>query len=254
MTKIRVVARLDVKNDFVIKGIHFDGLRKIGNPNNIARKYYLQGVDEIIFIDAVASYFGRNSLYDVIKSTCADVFVPITVGGGIKTLGEITLAFESGADKVAINTAGVHNPQLLVEASEKYGSQSIISSIVAKKVASQKWEVFTENGREPTGLDVIEWARQVEKLGVGEILLSSVDRDGTKKGFDIDLCQQVMNCVEIPVILSGGAGSVNDIVKLSELVKPSAIAVGSILHYDISNVPSIKSSLFTNGHSVRGVK
>ena len=159
MNKTRIIARLDVKNDFVIKGIHLEGLRKVGNPNEMAREYYNQGVDEIIFMDAVAAYYDRNSLTEIIEKACKDVFVPITVGGGIRKIEDIQIALNAGADKTAINTSAVQNPNFIKEASKVFGSQCIVSSIDAKKNTKDRWEVYVDNGREPTGKDVIEWAQ-----------------------------------------------------------------------------------------------
>ena len=183
MSKLRVIARIDVKNEFVIKGIHLEGLRKVGDPNEFALNYYHQGIDEIIFMDAVAAYYDRNSLSHIIEKACQDVFVPITVGGGLRTIEDIQTSLNHGADKVAINTQAVREPDFFREASRIFGSQCIVASIVAKRISENKWEIYTDNGREPTGLDAVEWTKQVQDLGVGEIVLTSIDADGTKKGF-----------------------------------------------------------------------
>ena len=243
MNKIRVIARLDVKNEFVIKGIHLEGLRKIGNPNEIAKKYYEEGIDEIIFMDAVAAYYDRNSLSHIIEEACKDVFVPITVGGGIRTIEDIQNALNAGADKVAINTKAITDPKFIEQASKVFGSQCIVSSIVAKKIADNKWEVYIDNGREPTGLDVIEWARKVETLGAGEIMLTSIDMEGTKKGFDIELNKAVSSVVSIPVIASGGAGKNEDIVNLLTNAKIDAVSMASLFHYNLSTVTSVKQAM-----------
>ena len=249
MNKIRMIARLDIKNEYVIKGIHLEGLRKVGNPNVMAKIYYEQGVDEIIFMDAVAAYYDRNSLSHIIEQACKDVFVPITVGGGIRTIDAIQEALNSGADKIAINTKAIQEPQFITDASEVFGSQCIVSSIVAKKISNNLWEAYVDNGREPTGLDVINWAKQVEKLGAGEIMLTSIDMEGTKKGFDIELNKAVSDVVSIPVIASGGAGKVEDIVNLLSQSNIDAVATASILHYELSTVNNIKSIL--NNHDIR---
>lgn len=240
MNKIRIIARIDVKNDFVIKGIHLEGLRKVGNPNEIAKKYYEQGVDEIIFMDAVAAYYDRNSLTHIIEKACKDVFVPITVGGGIRKIEDIQTALNAGADKIAINTMAVKNPDFIKQASIVFGSQCIVSSIDAKKIAKDKWEVYTDNGREPSGKDVLQWAKEVEMLGAGEIMLTSIDKEGTKKGFDIELNKKVSELVNIPVISSGGAGKNIDLINLINETNTNAIALASMIHYDIESIPSIK--------------
>ena len=251
MKKIRVIARLDIKNEFVIKGIHLEGLRKIGDPNELAVNYYKQGVDEIIFIDAVAAYYDRNSLSNIIKKACKEVFVPITVGGGIRTLEDIQNALNSGADKVAINTRAINNPEFLKEASTTFGSQCIVSSIVAKQKSSGTWEAYVDNGRESTGVDVLEWASKVEELGAGEIMLTSVDMEGTKKGFDLNLNDKLSQRVKIPVISSGGCGGVQDIIDNLENTSVDAIALASVLHYKLETVNSIKQSLSEFGINVR---
>lgn len=225
MNKIRIISRIDVKNEFVIKGIHLEGLRKVGNPNELAKKYYENGIDEIIFMDAVAAYYDRNSLSHIIEKACEDVFVPITVGGGIRTIDDISNALKVGADKVAINTKAVQNPNFIKEASEIFGSQCIISSIVAKKIGDEKWEVYVDNGREPTGLDVLEWAKKVEELGAGEIMLTSIDKEGTKKGFDVELNKFVSEIVSIPLISSGGMGKTKDVIDLLNKTKVDAISI-----------------------------
>jgi len=251
MNKIRVIARIDVKNEFAIKGIHLEGLRKVGNPNVMARKYYDGGIDEIVFMDAVAAYYDRNSLSDLIKEACTDVFIPITVGGGIRSINDISNALKSGADKVAINTKAVQEPDFIRQSSKVFGSQCIVASIEAKSINNGKWEVYIDNGREPTGIDVIEWAKHVEELGAGEIMLTSIDKEGTKKGFDIDLCQIVSSQVSIPIIASGGMGEANDAIKLVHHANIDAIAVASVLHYKTESIQNIKSSLEKNNIRVR---
>jgi cyclase len=246
MNKTRIIARLDVKNDFVIKGIHLEGLRKVGNPNEMAKKYYNQGVDEIIFMDAVAAYYDRNSLTDIIEKACKDVFVPITVGGGIRKIEDIQIALNAGADKIAINTRAVQNPNFIKEASEIFGSQCIVSSIDAKKIAENKWEVYVDNGREPAGIDVIEWAKKVEALGAGEIMLTSIDKEGTKKGFDIELNKMVSDVVTIPIISSGGAGKSIDVSDVILNTDIDAVAIASLFHYEIETIDTLKEYLIND--------
>jgi imidazole glycerol-phosphate synthase subunit HisF len=251
MNKVRVIARIDVKNEFAIKGIHLEGLRKVGNPNAMARNYYNDGIDEIVFMDAVAAYYDRNSLSKLIQEACTDIFIPITVGGGIRTIDDIKNALKSGADKVAINTKAVQDPDFIVQSSKIFGSQCIVSSIEAKSIKDGKWEVYTDNGREPTGKDVVEWAKYVEELGAGEIMLTSIDQEGTKKGFDINLYQGVGNSVSIPVIASGGMGKGGDAVSLVKSVNIDAIATASVLHYKMESVQEIKDILLENQIKVR---
>jgi cyclase len=251
MNKVRIIARLDIKNEFVIKGIHLEGLRKVGDPISLAKKYYDEGIDEIVFMDAVAAYYDRNSLSEIISQACKEVFVPITVGGGIRTVKDIQDALNSGADKVAINTQAINSPEFITEASRMFGSQCIVASIVAKKVSEGKWEAYIENGREPTGRDVIEWSKQLEELGAGEIMLTSLDREGTKKGFDLDLNALVAESVSIPVISSGGMKSSSDAVELLKGSSVDAIATASSLHYCLDNVGGIKKTLSDSDVRVR---
>jgi cyclase len=251
MNKIRIIARLDVKNEHVIKGIHLEGLRKVGNPNELSKKYYEDGIDEIVFMDAVAAYYDRNSLSHIIEQACRDVFIPITVGGGIRTIEDIQKALNSGADKVAINTKAIHEPLFIEQASKIFGSQCIVLSLVAKKISDNKWEAYIDNGREPTGKDIVEWAKEVEKLGAGEIMLTSIDRDGTKKGFDIELNRAVSRAVSIPIISSGGMKSSDDAIDLLQNSNIDAIATASALHYNLENIKSIKKNLIKSNIKVR---
>ena len=243
MNKKRIIARIDVKNDYVIKGIHLEGLRKVGNPNEMAIKYYNQGIDEIIFMDAVAAYYDRNSLTNIIAKACKNVFVPITVGGGIRKIEDIQTALNAGADKIAINTKAVRNPNFITEASKTFGSQCIVSSIDAKKIAENKWEVYVDNGREPTGKDVLDWAQEVVTLGAGEIMLTSIDKEGTKKGFDIELNKMVSELVNIPIISSGGAGKNKDVADVIQNTNIDAVAIASLFHYNMESIGTLKKYL-----------
>lgn len=246
MNKKRIIARIDVKNEYAIKGIHLEGLRKVGNPNEMAKKYYNEGIDEIIFMDAVAAYYDRNSLTEIINKACENIFVPITVGGGIRKIKDIQIALNAGADKIAINTQAVKDPNFLTRASEIFGSQCIVSSIDAKKNSDNKWEVYVDNGREQTGIDVIEWAKKVETLGAGEIMLTSIDKEGTKRGFDLELYNIISKVITIPIICCGGAGKkehIADILSNSEL---DAVALSSILHYNIESIKDLKEFLIIN--------
>jgi len=251
---MRVISRLDVKNDFVIKGIHLEGLRKVGNPNEMARSYYSQGIDEILFMDAVASLYDRNNLFHVIRQAAEDVFVPITLGGGLRTLSDISSALDSGADKIAINTAAVRRPEIISEAAAMFGNQCIVGSIEAKVNPSMRsgYEVYIDNGREKTGKDVLSWVLELQGLGVGELILTSVDREGTKKGFDVDLFNLVNDNTDVPVVICGGFGSLAQLDEFNS-VFPSGIALASILHYKINTINEVKEYLGKQGVDVRGV-
>ncbi len=207
MENVRLIARLDVKGSSVIKGVHLEGLRKVGDPNELARKYYEEGIDEIIYMDSVASLYGRNSLLEIVRRATEEVFIPITVGGGIRSIEDTREVLRAGADKIAINTAAIKRPALVREISQKFGSQCMVLSIEAKKVGESRWEAYCDNGREKTGQDAVEWACRGYELGAGEILLTSVDQEGTAKGFDCELIRSIVGRVPIPVIASGGMGT-----------------------------------------------
>ena len=240
MKNIRLIARLDVKGPNLVKGIQLEGLRRIGKPNAYAKKYYEQGIDEILYIDIVASLYNRNNLSEIVTQCTQDVFVPITVGGGIRTIEDVDKALHCGADKIAINTAAIKRPDLIKEVADKYGSQCMVLSIQAKKIADGKWEAYYDNGREHTGLDVVEWAKKGYELGAGEILLTSVDKEGTKKGFDIELVKAVSDIVPIPVIACGGMGAPEDFIDVVKTGHADAVAVASVLHYNEYSVKEIK--------------
>ncbi len=235
----RLIARLDIKAPNLIKGVQLEGLRKIGNPNIFAQQYYNDGIDEIIAMDIVASLYNRNSLFDIVRSATQSVFVPITIGGGLRSLSDARSALQSGADKIAINTAAVADKQLISEIAGAFGSQCVVVSVEAKRKPSGGWEAFTDNGREHTGLDVVNWVKEVEALGAGEILLTSVDKEGTRKGFDYELISAVANVCAIPIIASGGCGSPDDIVKAVQS-GADAVAIADILHYNRYNINECK--------------
>lgn len=251
MKNIRIIARLDVKSDYLVKGIHFEGLRKIGNPNEFAKMYYEQGADEIIYMDIVASLYNRNNLTDIIRKTTEDIFIPITVGGGIRSLEDAQKILRNGADKVAINTAAIKRPELITEISSKFGSQCMVLSIEAKKIADGKWEVYYDNGREKTGIDVIEWAKKGCELGAGEILLTSVDMEGTKKGFDYELVKAVSEIVPIPVIASGGMGNFDHMNEVITDSRADAVAIASVLHYKKTDIQTLKEDAINAGINAR---
>ncbi len=214
MPPVRLIPRLDIKGPNVVKGIHMEGLRVMGEPGAMARRYYQEGADEIVFMDIVASLYGRNSILSVVEEAASNIFVPLTVGGGIRTVEDIVAVLRSGADKVAINTMAIARPAFLREAAEMFGSQCIVLSVEAKETGDGSWEAFTDNGRERTGKDVLDWVGEAEDLGIGEILLTSVDREGTKKGFDLALFEQVHGRVKVPVIACGGAGGTDHVFEL----------------------------------------
>lgn len=229
---IRIIPRLDIKGPNLVKGIHLEGLRVLGKPELFARCYYEQGADELIYMDVVASLYNRNSLHDIIERTAREAFIPLTVGGGLRTIEDIRDVLRAGADKVSLNTAAIKNPQIIREASRKFGSSTILISIEATKQPDGKYLAYTDNGREYTGVDVLEWAKRVEELGAGEIMLTSIDQEGTGKGFDIELTKLVAQSVTIPVIACGGAGKIDHIRQVISEGLADAVAVASILHYD----------------------
>jgi imidazole glycerol-phosphate synthase subunit HisF len=251
MASIRFIPRLDVKGPNLIKGIHLEGLRVLGDPQQFAVQYYEQGADELLYMDIVASLYGRNNLTEIVKRTANQVFVPMTVGGGIRSVDDAKELLRAGADKVAVNTAAVARPSLVTEISRRFGSQCMVLSIEAKRVAPGKWEVYTDNGRERTGLDVLEWAQRAVELGAGEILLTSVDQEGTRKGFDVPLVRAVSTGVPVPVIASGGMGSAEHMLAVLGEGCADAVAMADILHYRRAALPEIKRAAAGAGFEVR---
>jgi cyclase len=250
MSNIRLIARLDIKGPNLIKGIHLEGLRVMGSPNEHALKYYHQGADELIYMDCVASLYGRNNLSDIIMAAAKDIFVPMTVGGGIRSVDDATAVLRVGADKVAVNTAAVANPKLISDIAQRFGSQCMILSIEAKQVGKDRWEVYTNNGREHTGLDVVEWVKRGVSMGAGEILLTSVDNEGTRKGFDIPLVKAVAAAVDVPLIASGGMGRPEDLLAVVD-ADADAVAMADILHYNRVAISDIRTLADNEGLSVR---
>ena len=251
MRNTRLIARLDIKGANLIKGVHLEGLRVIGAPNEHAKRYYEQGVDELIYMDCVASLYGRNHLGDIVKSAAENIFVPMTVGGGIRSIDDVTQILRAGADKVAVNTAATANPQLITEIARRFGSQCMVLSIEAKQVGPEHWEVFTDNGRERTGLDVIEWVKRGVAMGAGEVLLTSVDREGTRKGFDIALVRAVTGEVAVPVIASGGMGKPEDLQEVVRDGGADAVAMADILHFQRATIGDIRDTARGAGLHVR---
>lgn len=251
MEPVRVIARLDIKGPNVIKGVHLEGLRVMGQPGPMALKYYQQGADEIIFMDVVASLYGRNNLLPIVEQAARDIFVPMTVGGGIRSLDDIVAVLRSGADKVAINTAAIARPGFLNEAANALGSQCIVLSVEAKRQGPGRWEALTDNGREHSGRDVLDWAAEAESRGAGEILVTSVDMEGTAKGFDVELLAELRKRVRIPVIASGGAGGVSHVAQVLDAHGADAVCCAHIFHYDLCPLPELKRALDGAGYPVR---
>ncbi len=248
---IRLIPRLDIKGDNVVKGVRLEGLRVVGTPDELARRYYAQGADEILFVDIVASLYGRNSILDVVERAAREIFVPLTVGGGLRTLEDIAGALGAGADKVAINTGGIRRPAFLAEAARRFGSQCIVLNLEAKRRGPGQWEALTDNGRETTGRDAFSWVEEALSLGVGEILVTSVDQEGTRKGFDIELVAEVRKRAKVPVIACGGAGTAAHIAECLARSDADAAACAAILHYGVTTLPALKAELARAGIAVR---
>jgi cyclase len=243
-----------VKGSNLIKGVRLEGLRIIGDPAEFATRYYHEGIDELVYMDVVASLYGRNNILDIVSRTAKNVFIPITVGGGIRCVEDALKALHAGADKVAINTAATKRPEILKELAERFGSQCVVLSVEAMKRSDGKgWEVSTDNGREKTGLNVVDWVQQAAALGAGEILLTSVDQEGTQRGFDEALVHAVVDVVSIPVIASGGMGSVEDFDTVVQSAGADAVAAAHVLHYDKLTIAEIKKAAAERGMAVRPV-
>jgi cyclase len=247
---VRIIARLDIKGENLIKGVHLEGLRVIGDPQEYARRYYEQGADELIYMDIVASLYGRSKLTEIIRRAARDVFVPMTVGGGIRTVQDVSDLLRAGADKVAINTAAVRRPELIAEVSRQFGSQCMVLSLEAKRLGNGCWEVYTDCGRESSGVDAVEWVRRGVDLGAGEVLVTSIDNEGTRKGFDNGLVREVAAAVSVPVIASGGFGAaahLRDVVEAGA----DAVAIADALHYERLSLARIRDMAAAQGVAVR---
>ena len=248
----RIIPCLDVTNGRVVKGVNFVELRDAGDPVEIARRYDEQGADELTFLDITATSDGRDVILHIIEAVAAQVFIPLTVGGGVREVADVRRLLNAGADKVSINTSAVQNPDLVAEASGRYGSQCIVVAIDAKKkTEGAGWEVYTHGGRKPTGLDVVEWARKMQQLGAGEILLTSMDRDGTKAGFDLALTRAVCEAVDVPVIASGGVGTLEHFAGGILEGRADAVLAASVFHYGELSVRQVKEYMATRGIEVR---
>jgi cyclase len=238
---MRIIPRLDVKGPNLIKGIHLEGLRVVGDPNEFAEDYYKQGADELIYMDIVASLYDRNNLTDVVEKAAKNIFIPMTVGGGIRKAEDVSTLLNVGADKIAINTAAVRNKNLISELAERFGAQCIVLSIEAMRQTGGTWEAMTDNGREHTGLDAVKWAQEAVSLGAGEVLVTSIDQEGTCKGYESELIRQIATSVPVPVIASGGMGSLEDVKDVIENGKADAVSMAHMLHYKKTTINDIKT-------------
>ena len=250
----RIIPCLDVDNGRVVKGVNFVGIRDAGDPVEVAKKYNMQGADEITFLDITASHEGRDTTVGVVEKISENVFIPLTVGGGIRSLEDVQIMLNAGADKVSINTAAIQNPHLVEEAANRFGSQCIVVAVDAKLVSekgeSVRYELFTHGGREPTGIEAVDWVSKMAKFGAGEILLTSMDRDGTKDGFELNLTKKISEAVNIPVIASGGVGTLDHLVEGIKLGKADAVLAASIFHYGEYTIQEAKTYLSLNGIEV----
>lgn len=228
---VRVIPRLDIKGPNLVKGVHLEGLRVLGKPEQFARHYYETGADELVYMDAVASLYGRNSLHEIVERTSREIHIPLCVGGGLRTVDDIRGILRAGADKVALNTAAIRNADIIRQAAERFGSSTILVSIEAVRNRDGSYEALTDNGRESTGVDAMKWAIRAAELGAGELMITSIDREGTGEGFDIELVGRIARSVGVPVIASGGAGSPADVVRVVQGGWADAVALASILHY-----------------------
>jgi len=249
----RIIARLDIKNHNVIKGIQMDGLRVIGPIQELARKYYSEGADEIIMIDVVASLYGREAMAKIIGEFTQECFVPVTVGGGVRNLTDADLLFRAGADKVAVNTGAISHPQLITDIAEKYGSQATVVHVDAKRNSAGGWEAYTESGRNPTGLDIRGWIQRAIAFGAGEILLTSVDKDGTRNGLDRDLISAVADLATVPLVVSGGAQGAADVAGILASPHLDGVAVGAALHYGTTTIAEVRNECVKADVEVREI-
>jgi cyclase len=228
---VRIIPRLEIKGPNLVKGVHLEGLRVLGSPEEFARLYYEQGADELLYMDVVASLYQRNSLLEIVEKTSREIFVPLAVGGGLRSVEDIRKVLCAGADKVSLNTAAIRNPELVREAATRFGSSTIVVSIEAKKRPDGSYEAYIDCGRERTGVEVFQWAKRVAELGAGEIMITSIDREGTGSGFDLELTRRLAQSVPIPVIACGGAGSVAHVHEVIAQGQADAVALSSVLHY-----------------------
>lgn len=252
MLKTRIIPCLDVNQGRVVKGVKFLDLVDAGDPVEQARAYNDQGADELTFLDITASHEGRDTIVDVVRKVAAEIFMPLTVGGGIKTLADIRKLLEAGADKISINTAAIHHPAFVKEAAIKCGSQCIVVAVDAKSVGENKWEIFTHGGRNPTGIDAVDWAKRMSDYGAGELLITSMDRDGSKAGYDLALMRTISEAVPVPTIASGGVGNLQHLVDGVQQGKASAVLAASIFHFGTHTIHEAKQAMKEAGIAVRG--
>ncbi|MCB2102954.1 MAG: imidazole glycerol phosphate synthase subunit HisF [Rhodobacterales bacterium] len=249
MSFFRLIARLDVKAPNLVKTIKLEGLRVVGNPRDRAVDYYRQGVDEILYMDIVASLYGRNSLVDVVRETAREIFVPITVGGGIRSVEDARALFNAGADKVALNTAAIADPEVISRIADRFGNQAVVLSVEAKHQPDGTWEAYYDNGRERSHRNAVDWVREAVDRGAGEVLVTSVDREGTRKGFDLDLMAAMHDAVSVPVVASGGMGSVDDLVAVAK--RADAACMADCLHFNRLTLPEIRDGARAAGVNAR---
>lgn len=254
MPNLRLIARLDIKGPNLIKGIQLEGVRVVGDPQEFATRYYHQGADEILYMDAVASLYDRDTLTRIVSHTAENVFIPITVGGGLRSLDDVREMLRAGADKVAINSAATLNPDIIRQVAETFGSQCMVLQIDAKSDGKGGWEAYRDCGREHTGMDAIEWAKRGQELGAGEILLTSIDSEGMRRGFDVALVRAVADAVTIPVIASGGMGSFDHLAAVAEKGGADAVAMAYVLHYGKTTVAEVRAQSLGRGLAVRTVE
>lgn len=253
MRNVRLIARLDVKMNWLIKGVQMEGWRKVGDPAEFAKYYAENGADELLFMDVVASLYDRNNLKGIVERVASQVFVPMTVGGGIRSVSDVSTLLASGADKVALNTAATRDPSLITEISDRFGAQATVISIEAIRGEGGKWQAMTDNGRNHTGRDVLEWAREAEDRGAGEIVLTTIHTEGLGKGYDLEMIDQVANMVSIPVVASGGLGATGHLRDLIRQTKASAAASAQALHWKNLNLSDLRSTLADEGCFVRPI-
>ena len=251
MLKKRIIPCLDVKDGRVVKGVNFVNLTDVGDPVDSARAYYEAGCDELVFLDITATSDNRETTVDMVRRVANQVFIPFTVGGGIRSVEDMNKMLKAGADKVAVNSSALANPQLIADCAQKFGNQCVVAAIDAKKMSDGSWHVFVAGGRKDTGMDLIQWAQEVVALGAGEILLTSMDKDGTKSGFDLEMLNRVAEVVDVPIIASGGAGNIEDIVEVFEKTTATGALAASIFHFGEVNISDTKQALANAGIEVR---
>ena len=245
---VRIIPRLDIKGPNLVKGIHLEGLRVLGKPENFARHYYESGADELLYMDVVASLYERNSLEDIVRRTSKEIFIPLTVGGGLRTIDDIQNVLKAGADKVSLNTAAIRRPELIREASRKFGSSTIVVSIEAIRQPDGTYQAFVDNGRERTGMDAFQWAVRAVELGAGELMVTSIDREGTGHGYDLELIRHIAQSVSVPVIACGGAGKPSDIVTVLNEGHADAVCLASMLHYEFVHSYELRDDFSAEGN------